>query len=122
MIDRELDYRERFSSFSNDEKLAEVFARFLLMPLRAVHKGFKNIGSVLGYLDPVDVFRVSCWLGVGYSTLLHQMRFSLHMLEARDFERLVKTKPQQIKTLLTPNHGPYGRDELWPMDSTWDGL
>jgi Zn-dependent peptidase ImmA (M78 family) len=122
MIDRELDYRERFSSFPKDEKLAEVFARFLLMPLRAVHKGFKSIGSVLSSLQPADVFRVSCWLGVGYSTLLHQMRFSLHMIEANDFERLAKTKPQQIKTLLSPGHGPYGRNELWPMHSSWDGL
>jgi len=122
MIDRELDYNERFSSFPEDEKLAEVFARFLLMPLRAVHSGFKGIGSVLGHLQPVDVFRVSCWLGVGYGTLLHQMRFSLRMLEPRDFERLAKTKPQQIKALLEPSHGHYGRDELWPLDGTWNGL
>jgi hypothetical protein len=122
MIDRELDYKERFSSFPNEEKLAEVFARFLLMPLRAVHKGFKNIGSVLANLQPADVFRVSCWLGVGYSTLLHQMRFSLRMLAPKDFERLTKTKPQQIKTALTPDRQHYGRDELWPVDSSWDDL
>jgi Zn-dependent peptidase ImmA (M78 family) len=64
MIDRELDYKERFRCFSKDEKLAETFARFLLMPLRAVHAGFKGIGSVLRNLTPTDVFRVSCWLQV----------------------------------------------------------
>src|ERR1700680_1425415 len=120
-IDRELDYKERFSSFPEDEKLAEMFARFLLMPLRAVHKGFKNIGAVLDNLQPTDVFRVSCWLGVGYSTLLHQMRFSLHILQSGDFERLMKTKPQQIKASLEPSQGRFGRDELWPMDSSWNG-
>jgi len=120
MIDRELDYKERFSSFSSDEKLAEVFARFLLMPLRAVHTGFKNIGAVLGHLEPSDVFRVSCWLGVGYTTLLHQIRFSLKMIEQQQFERLIKTKPQQIKELIAPPDRPYGRGELWPVDVHWD--
>jgi hypothetical protein len=100
MIDQESDYKAKFSSYPYEEKLVEVFARFLLMPPRAVRKGFNNIGSVLGYLKPEDVFRVSCWLGVGYSTLLNQMCFSLHMLEKRDLERLSKTKPQHIKTVL----------------------
>jgi hypothetical protein len=43
------------------------------------------------------------------------------MLEPNDFERLARTKPQQIKTALAPSHGHYGKDELWPMDSSWDG-
>jgi Zn-dependent peptidase ImmA (M78 family) len=121
-IDQESDYHAKFSSYPEEEKLVEVFARFLLMPPRAVRKGFNSIGSVLGYLQPDDVFRVSCWLGVGYSTLLNQMCFSLHMLPKGDLEKLSKVKPQQIKTTLEPNHGHYGRDELWPAHNSWQGM
>jgi len=122
MIDEESDFKAKFSSYPNEEKLVEVFARFLLMPPRAVHKGFRNIGSVLGQLTPEDIFRVSCWLGVGYSTLLNQMCFSLHMLEKKDLERLSKDKPQRIKISLEPTRRHYGHDELWPAHSSWNGL
>jgi Zn-dependent peptidase ImmA (M78 family) len=121
-IDKESDYQAKFPSYPHEEKLVEVFARFLLMPHRAVRRGFNNIGSGLGFLKPEDVFRVSCWLGVGYSTLLNQMCFSLHMLPKADLERLSKAKPREIKTSLEPNYGHYGRDELWPTHSTWNGM
>jgi Zn-dependent peptidase ImmA (M78 family) len=120
-IDQESDYRQ-FFSYPQEETLVEVFARFLLMPPRAVRTGFRNIGSVLGYLQPEDIFRVACWLGVGYSTLLNQMRFSLKMLAKDHFDRLSKAKPQQIKALLDPDHGHYGYEDLWPVHHSWRGL
>jgi hypothetical protein len=49
------------------------------------------------------------------------MRFSLRMLQPRDFDRLIKSKPQQIKALIEPNHGYFGRDELWSLDPSWNG-
>jgi Zn-dependent peptidase ImmA (M78 family) len=121
-IDRELDYKDRFSSIAPEERLADLFARFLLMPRPAVYKGFTNIGAHLGQLLPSDVYRVASWLGVGYTTLLHQMRWSLNLLDQTHFDSLITAKPQTVKQGLTPCVPKYGRRELWPADSSWCGL
>jgi Zn-dependent peptidase ImmA (M78 family) len=120
-FDRELDYKDRFLSIAPEERLADLFARFLLMPRPAVYKGFTNIGANLGQLLPSDVYRVASWLGVGYSTLLHQMRWSLNLLNQTHFDSLIAAKPQAVKQELTPCVAKYGRRELWPADSTWHG-
>jgi Zn-dependent peptidase ImmA (M78 family) len=120
-FDPELDYGDRFSSLAPEERLAELFARYLLMPRRAVHKGFVNIGANPKDLQPSDVYRVASWLGVGYSSLVQQMRWSLQMLDQIPFETLLKAKPQTIKQGLAPCVAKYGRTELWPAHNSWDG-
>ncbi len=120
-FDRELDYSDRFSSVALEERLADLFARFLLMPRPAVYKGFKNIGADLHQLSPQDVYRVASWLGVGYTTLLHQMRWSLQLLDQTQFDSLIGAKPQDIKLEMTPCVKKYGRTELWPAHKSWDG-
>jgi Zn-dependent peptidase ImmA (M78 family) len=54
-FDPQLDYADRFSSVSAEERLAELFARYLLMPRRAVHKGLANIGADLKKLQSFEV-------------------------------------------------------------------
>jgi Zn-dependent peptidase ImmA (M78 family) len=120
-FDRELDYSDRFSSVAVEERLADLFGRFLLMPRPAVYKGFKNIGANLHQLSQKDVYRVASWLGVGYTTLLHQMRWSLQLLDQTQFDSLIAARPQSIKQELTPCVEKYGRTELWPADKSWDG-
>jgi Zn-dependent peptidase ImmA (M78 family) len=120
-FDPELDYKDRFLSIALEERLADLFARFLMMPRPAVYKGFKNIGASLSQLSARDVYRVAAWLGVGYTTLLHQMRWSLQLLDEAQFESLIAVKPQTIKQELTPCVEKYGRRELWAADKSWDG-
>jgi len=120
-LDPQLDYTERFSSVSAEERLAELFARYLLMPRRAVYQGFKNIGADLKRLRGADIYRVASWLGVGYVSLLNQMRWSLGLLEQSQFDALMKEQPQEIKQALAPSAGKIGRAELWPTDPSWNG-
>ena len=121
-IDSELDYKESLSSRGSEERLADMFARFLLMPQRAVYTGFKRIGANLTDLTAQQVFRVSAWLGVGYTSLVHQMRWSLEMIDNVQFETLLKhrTKLPAIKSSLAPCISTFGRCELWPLDEAWN--
>lgn len=120
-FDVQLDYAGRFSAVSSEERLAELFARYLLMPRRAVYRGFKNIGADLKKLTGTDIYRVASWLGVGYASLIHQMRWSLELLDQVQFEAVIREQPQEIKQTLAPDAGRIGRAELWPAHPSWDG-
>jgi hypothetical protein len=120
-FDPQLDYAERFASVSAEERLAELFARYLLMPRRAVHRGFADIGADVKDPQPSDIYRVASWLGVGYTTLSHQMRWSLELLNQTQLEILLGVKPQAIKQLLAPSVAKFGRSELWPAHPSWNG-
>jgi len=120
-FDPQLDYAERFSSVTAEERVAELFARYLLMPRRAVHKGLVNIGANVKNPQPSDIYRVAAWLGVGYTTLIHQMRWSLELLNQTQLEFLLGAKPQAIKQTLAPSIAKFGRSELWPAHASWNG-
>jgi Zn-dependent peptidase ImmA (M78 family) len=120
-FDPQLDHVDRLRSPAPEERLAELFARYLLMPRKAVYKGLVNIGANLKDLQPADIYRVASWLGVGYGTLLHQMRWSLQLLDQAQFDALLRAKPQTIKQALAPCLAKYGGNELWPAHSSWDG-
>ncbi|HKN73625.1 MAG TPA: ImmA/IrrE family metallo-endopeptidase [Candidatus Acidoferrum sp.] len=104
------------TSSGTEEKAAEAFARYVLMPPRAVQAAFRLRGYDMGSLEPVAIYRAACWLGVGYTTLLNQMFFSLRMLSASDYERLSRTTPKSIKTELV---GTIQNCDVWFVDEFW---
>jgi hypothetical protein len=115
-IDTTVDELEKTASVAAEETAAELFARYVLMPPRAVQVAFRSRGFDLASLEPIDVYRAACWLGVGYVTLLNQMLYSLRLVNPLDHERLLKTTPKSIKTSLGGN-APH-RD-VWPLDRFW---
>ena len=64
-----------------DEELrADMFAGLLLMPKTAVEHGFSVRNLSLKNASSTEVFRVACWLGVGYTTLLKHLNYALHII------------------------------------------
>lgn len=98
------------------EILADAFARYVLMPWRAVQHGFRLRGADPENPNPLDIYRVACWLGVGYGTLVYQMRYSLNLLRPTVFKRLSKVTPKKLKAKLAgiPCNG-----DVWPLDDLW---
>lgn len=115
-FDTVVDDIGRATSSGPEEKAAEAFARYALMPPRAVQAAFRLRGYDLAALEPVAVYRAACWLGVGYATLLNQMFYSLHLLNASDYERLSSTTPKSIKAKLV---GVVQNCDVWPLDQFW---
>ncbi len=115
-IDATVNDLERLTSPTSAETGADAFARYLLMPPRAVQAAFRMRGFEINSLEPIAIYRASCWLGVGYSTLLNQMLYSLHILRTSEHNRLSKVSPKTIKAQLT---GTSTGCDVWPLDKLW---
>ena len=82
---------------SHEELRADMFAGLLLMPKTAVQRGFAVRGLKLSTVSATDVFRVSCWLGVGYTTLLKHLKYALHIIPEERFQELMRHSPKSIR-------------------------
>ena len=63
--------------FDSDEFLADCFAGALLMPKMAVQRAFSLRNWSIESSTPGQIYTVSNYFGVGYSTLVHHMSTSL---------------------------------------------
>ena len=115
-LDGVMDDLGQVRSLVPEEKAADMFARCVLMPPRAVRAAFRLRGFDLNALGPVEVYRVSCWLGVGYATLLNQMALSLGMLKPSDHRRLLTATPKKIKAEFRT---AVSDRDVWPIDRFW---
>ncbi len=102
----------------SEEFLADCFAGFLLMPKTAVVKGFSVRGLNPCVPTPVDILTVAGWLGVGYSTLVQQMRWSLKLITATRATELLKVSPKAIKRQII---GREVSENLIVVDKHWVG-
>jgi len=103
----------------NEELIADTFARYILMPSRAVQTAFRLRNVNPSHPDPASTYSAACWLGVGYETLLSQMECSLKILASADRKCLSKTGPKAIKAEL---YGGAVAVDVWPLDELWAGM
>jgi hypothetical protein len=112
---------EDMVSDSEEEALADAFARHLLMPQRAVVAGLSHLGTTAAAATPMQLYSLSSWLGVGYTTLVNQMKWTLGMISSPRHHELSIKQPQQIKRSIVPEVLWAGRRELWPLAPWWRG-
>ena len=103
---------------SDEELRADMFAGLLLMPKTAVHHAFSVRGFNIVTATAMDVFRVSCWLGVGYATLLNHLKYALHIIPGHRFDELIRYSPKSIRQSLLDSEIT---GELIVADEHWDG-
>ena len=101
---------------SSEEIAADTFARYALMPPRAVQAAFRLRSCDPAAPDPTQVYRAACWLGVGYATLLNQILYSLNLLGRARYRQLSKVTPKRIKIKLA---GFVPQGDVWPLDEFW---
>ncbi len=104
--------------FSPEEFLADTFAGFLLMPKTTVNNGFLRRGWKPETCTAQTAFKIACWLGVGYSTLLNHMQISLNLISKEHAEHLLKISPKQIRLEYI---GKKIEGNLIPVDYFWTG-
>lgn len=88
------------NSDETQEFEANMFGLFLLMPKSAVQNAFVSRGRSVRNCSRIDVFRVSNWLGVGYSTLITHMKGNLKLLAPEHAAMLMKHRPKDIASEL----------------------
>src|SRR5260370_13048901 len=80
-----------------EEVLANTFASYLLMPRYAVATAFARRNVEPQTADAIDAYSVACQLGVGYATLLKQMRWSLNFISLARLTDLLAIPPKEIR-------------------------
>jgi len=102
----------------DDETRADMFAGMLLMPKSAVDHAFSARNLNPASANPVEFYRVACWLGVGYSTLAGHIHYALRAITQERFGALDRFTPKAIRESI---FGKPTSEELIIVDEQWCG-
>lgn len=83
-----------------EEILANAFAGFVLMPAIAIQRALFRRGIASSKATPLDIYKIACDFGVGYTTLLTHMTYALDELSNRQRQELEKWKPHDLRRML----------------------
>jgi Zn-dependent peptidase ImmA (M78 family) len=95
-LDELVETRRESRKFDRKEYQADCFAAALLMPKTAVGYGFATRGWQPSLSTPAQVFTVSAWLGVGYTTLARHIAV-LDLANRAHSEWLLRSQPKNIR-------------------------
>jgi hypothetical protein len=107
----------------DDEVRADMFAGMLLMPKSAVDRAFSARNLNPATANPVEFYRVACWLGVGFSTLAGHLHYALRTITQDRFATIERVTPKAIREFVLGQPTPEGLiivDEQWssrPVDA-----
>ena len=96
----QLQADERPDTEKPEEILANSFAAFLLMPTIGLRAAFVRRGWDVVTATPVEVFTVACQFGVGYTTLVNHLGYSLGEISLVRRAELGRWTPQKIRRRL----------------------
>ncbi len=109
---------------SDEETKAEVFGSFFLMPKSLVMAAIERRGWSISTLTAEQAFVVAGWLGVGYSSLVTHLRFSLKLLSFAQYSALMAVGVKQTRRNVLGTavlHDGILVDEYWtgrPVDAS----
>lgn len=82
------------------ERLANCYSGYLLMPPWAVEQAFRIRGMNPAKVTPSELYRIACQFGVGYKTVVQHLRWSLEMIGQRRADELLTSSPKQLRESL----------------------
>lgn len=86
------------------ERLANLFAGYLLMPSWTVRDVFERRKWEARSCGPLEIFIASSQLGVGYQTLIEHLRWSLGAISADQAKQLLQTTPKKLRQSVIDTH------------------
>jgi hypothetical protein len=103
--------------WAGQEKVAEAFAAWFLMPRRAVMTGLERLG-IGSPRTPLDVYQLSLHLGTSYRSTARHLP-NLRLARADQVSQWMAVAPNRIKAAL--DHGfespPSRAPDVWRVDS-----
>lgn len=117
-VDEYLDNPHLSRPSSPEERAANIFASYLLMPRPAVLGCFTRRGWEAENPTPAQIYRASVELGVGYSTLINHLGWSLEILPRHRMDTLLKVQPKDIRSEIIERDLP---GPLVVLDKHWVG-
>ena len=106
------------TGFDFKEFVADCFADALLMPKMAIQRAFAVRKWSIEDSDPGQIYTVSNYFGVGYSTLVQHLSKSLRLLPAPHAEKLLRVGPRKAQAQAL---GWESEDKVWIVDQHWRG-
>ena len=106
------------AGFDSKEFVANCFAGALLMPKMAVQRAFSLRNWSIEGPNPDQIYTVSNYFGVGYSTLVHHLSRSLKLLPESHAEELLKVGPRKAQAQAL---GWESENKVWVIDPHWSG-
>ena len=100
------------------EFVADCFAGALLMPKMAVERAFAVRSWSIGGSAPSQIYTVSGYFGVGYSTLVHHLWNSLRLIQGSHAEGLLKVGRMKAQAQAL---GWDSADTVRIVDPHWNG-
>jgi Zn-dependent peptidase ImmA (M78 family) len=113
----ELKFEESNTIRNPDEFLVDMFAANLLMSQQSVRYALKVRGFDSKSLEPIQVFRMASFFGVGYTTLIDHMTLTLRQISQQQRDCLKKIKPKDLKA----QFGGKPQSEVIIADEFWRG-
>ena len=104
--------------FDPKEFYADCFAGALLMPKTAVERAFALRKWAISDCTPDQVYAISNYFGVGYTTLVHHLSRGLLLLSSSRAEQLLKIAPRRAQALAVGWETP---ETVWVVDEHWVG-
>jgi Zn-dependent peptidase ImmA (M78 family) len=97
---------------------ADCFAGYFLMPKATIENGLVRRGFSYSDLTPIQTYMMASWLGVGYSTLINHLRFSLGTMTRYKADSLQQHVPRDIRHEIL---GQQTTSNLHIADTNWVG-
>jgi Zn-dependent peptidase ImmA (M78 family) len=97
-MDSLVEQREAGSEEKEEEVQADAFAAHLLMPAIAVDNAFVIRDWNPESADPKQLYVLSNYFGVGYSTLIRHLQFSVRRLSWLKATEALRKTPRQIRS------------------------
>jgi len=86
---------------NEEERMADIFASFLLMPETTIKSFFHANNWNISSPSPEEIYIASSWLGTSYSSLINHLFYSLRLIEKSTYNALIKIQPKKIKQDIT---------------------
>lgn len=115
-IDEIADSRSRGPKRDPQEFVADCFAGILLMPKLAVENAFRSRGWHPSNCTPAQIYALSSWFGVGYTTIINHMRWGLGIMSDEKRNELLRISVKQIKKSFL---GREVSENLAIVDNNW---
>jgi hypothetical protein len=108
-------FRGSVDTVSDQEKLAEAFATWFLMPRRLLRSGVRELDLTMA--DPSEGYALSLWLGTSYTATVGQL-LTTRMIEPSTASEWRALQPRSIKLGLVGENAMDLRRDVWWVDHT----
>jgi hypothetical protein len=112
--------RDAGSNWSTEEKEAEAFGAWFLMPRKLLRAGMRAL-DIEQPTGPLDVYALSLWLGTSYTATARQLA-NAKIVDARTARVWAKVAPRTVKQQLAGRHVPDDmHNDVWWLDRQHNG-